>query len=123
MTTLQQINPGTKEYPSDPILYRGSSNKNVLVFGTFSAALSFAYGDKISSTIFTIYERYSSVYKDFTTVEAINYYVLGEIEICEFKRGGNYTGFTYEWKSKFNKEFIDMIKRLHPSMMSLLDEQ
>lgn len=112
---IQQIIPGSDEYPNLPILYRGSANRNILCFGSFVKAISFNCADALNNSSFAIFENYATIKQDFTQVTAINYWILKNCKILEFDHNG-YSLFTFEWKSKIDKEFMKMIDNYYPSL-------
>jgi hypothetical protein len=123
MIQIQQIIPGSEEYPNDPILFRGSVTKKILCFGDLITAVSFTKADGLSGSSFAIFENYATFCESFTQVIAVNYFTLGKYEVCEFKQneGDRCSLFTCEWKSKYDKEFLNIIYKYYPSYDHLIE--
>jgi len=122
MLQIQQITPGSEQYPKDPILSRGSETKKVLCFGNFVSAIAFAQADRMSSSSFAIFEKYATPCNSLTEVVAINYFILDNLAVCEFNqnKGDRYSLFTCEWRSKHDKTFIETIQKYYPSYVHLI---
>jgi hypothetical protein len=122
MLQIQKISPGSEEYPIDPILFRSSTNKKILCFGDLITALSFTKADGLSGHSFAIFENYATFCESFTQVIAVNYFILGKFEVCEFQRneGDRYSLFTCEWKSKYDEEFRNTILKYHEHYLHLI---
>lgn len=123
MTQIQQIIPGlSNSYPNDPILYRGSVTKKILCFGDLITAVSFTKADGMSGSSFAIFENYASHCESFTQVIAVNYFTLGNYEVCEFRQNesSRYSLFTCEWKSKYDTQFVDMVRKYHEQYLYLI---
>jgi len=125
MLQIQQISPSSEKYPANPILYRGSVTKKILCFGDLITAISFTKADGMSGSSFAIFENYATFCESFAQVIAVNYFTLGKFEVCEFQRneGDRYSLFTCEWKSLFDSEFQNTIRKWHPSHNFLIPNQ
>lgn len=122
MIQIQQITPGSEEYPINPILFRGSTNKKILCFGNFITAVSFAKADGLSGSSFAIFEKHATFSESFTQVIAVNYFTLGNFEVCEFRKnkGDRYSLYTCEWKSKYDEDFKNTVRKYYEQYLHLI---
>lgn len=122
MIQIQKISPSSEKYPAKPILYRGSVNRKILCFGDLITAISFTKADGMSGSSFAIFENYATFCESFTQVIAVNYFTLGKFEVCEFQRneGDRYSLFTCEWKSKYDTQFTDTVRKYYEQYLYLI---
>ena len=122
MIQIQKISPSSEKYPAKPILYRGSVNRKILCFGDLITAISFTKADGLSGSAFAIFENYATFCESFTQVIAINYFTLGKFEVCEFRRNEDdrYSLFTCEWKSKYDEDFRNMVRKYYEQYLPLI---
>lgn len=122
MLQVQQITPGSEEYPTNPILFRGSVTKKILCFGDLITAVSFTKAEGLSFSSFAIFEKHATFCESFTQVIAVNYFTLGKFEVCEFQRneGDQYSLFTCEWKSKYDEDFRNTVQKYYEQYLHLI---
>lgn len=130
MIQIEQIPAGSEQYPVDPILYRGSAAKEILVFSDFERAFGFQMLDHMTDQAFRLFTHYAEKFTDFTKVRAVCYYKLRFETICEFEIDGRISEYndgkplkfySYEWKSKFDKDFTDKIRKFYRQYIGLLE--